>query len=706
MSKKSRRGIMAILEPFDLSQPGFSFFGNLTPVRLLEDENEVASSDDSAGEKSDDKQESTDEGYLTLGEKLISLARELMPRHRKYTDIEEKLAQLDLNDDVYFDANINKLASVIRRVIKSAGKENGKIIDDPGIKALQAAMPDIPWVLGTFNELFESPVEENFTKTGIVPKSDFFSIGFSGYLPRDFVLKRKWCGTKKGSDPNEKVLYLYCPRLWKGTLFANLQMGNNCSGRHFRNAPDVHLEDLSKLLAYVYTLNCAYKSLKSEYFKDTVVYKKLQQAAMAYTHMLRHPEYDRRLRMSDIFNSQKEGNLEAVAPKNLIDSTVFIVDSKFRGNAADFSMYSAVIQKVLGCKRVVFLDRRLPENPEDSNIYYAFENLIDSKEALVLKELWIQLKGRNLQSAFDALSAKHENIVIYKDLDIFAYFISKLPSYETELVQEFCSILIDGGILDGGTYMDTRLGRRAVPLPYLRTHGRMLDGITELVAYLFYGIHEVERREVEEIKKEMREQKEHARSFETKRNIPMKILKIMKESVLNERFGYIEYDELCDTEKIGIVNAQLMSFINEYFPDFDLKSVSLRFRRLGNHKASGLYYPFYKCICVDIKQPSSFVHEFGHMLDYLNGNLSDCMRSEAFAGLCSLYKGLIDEKLKREENARFAEIFAGKSKYNKDYYTDEREVFARCFEMYIYTKLGPNLRLVGAELFLTFILLA
>ena len=150
---------------------------------------------------------------------------------------------------------------------------------------------------------------------------------------------------------------------------------------------------------------------------------------------------------------------------------------------------------------------------------------------------------------------------------------------------------------------------------------------------LFLLSHKISQREVRLIAEEKEFGISHAKSFETKANIPQHILRLMKDSALNTRFGYVEYDETCDPESIDTVDAQILNFVENFFPEQDLKTVSVRFRRLGNHKAYGLYYPAYRCICVEISHPNSFVHEFGHMLDYLNGSISNRLVNQSFSEL-------------------------------------------------------------------------
>ena len=115
---------------------------------------------------------------------------------------------------------------------------------------------------------------------------------------------------------------------------------------------------------------------------------------------------------------------------------------------------------------------------------------------------------------------------------------------------------------------------------------------------------------------------DYARSFQTKKNIPQKYIKAMAKSGFNEYFGYVEFDEECDLALMEELYKEYGAFAKELkvqkFPE-----VSLRFRKLGNHKASGLYYYTLKCLCVDVRFPGSFVHEVGHAIDYHLDHISE-----------------------------------------------------------------------------------
>lgn len=185
---------------------------------------------------------------------------------------------------------------------------------------------------------------------------------------------------------------------------------------------------------------------------------------------------------------------------------------------------------------------------------------------------------------------------------------------------------------------------------------------------------------------------EYAKSYQTKANIPQKIVAAMEKSVLNKYFGYVEYDESVDLTKILEIEKEFVAFKETYFPSVDASNNSIRFRKLGNHKAAGLYYPWIRCLCVDINCPSSLIHEFGHLIDFTYGNLSVTSR---FYPILAMYK---DELLRSMDgDSALQKAMQSKTKYNFGYYTMPTEVFARCFELYCTRTLGVSNSLVNAS---------
>jgi len=187
------------------------------------------------------------------------------------------------------------------------------------------------------------------------------------------------------------------------------------------------------------------------------------------------------------------------------------------------------------------------------------------------------------------------------------------------------------------------------------------------------GLHEAIELQKELLKTE------HAKSFQTKKNIPEKVLTAMKESGFNKYFGYVEFDELCDTKLCQDICKEFEYLYKTMFPRLRLDNHSLRFRRLGNRKAEGIYFFFKKCMCVDINYPSAFIHELGHLIDYeykmlsLNAEFFELLQITTEAFECQYVNGTIG----------YQRLWNKK----KSYYLKPTEVFARSFEVYMANKI-------------------
>lgn len=171
---------------------------------------------------------------------------------------------------------------------------------------------------------------------------------------------------------------------------------------------------------------------------------------------------------------------------------------------------------------------------------------------------------------------------------------------------------------------------------------------------------------------------DYAKSYQTKKNIPQKTLAAMQESIFNEYFGYVEYDEDVDLGKIQTIAEEFVAFKETYLNQIDSSDNAIRFRRLGHHKAHGLYYPSVSCLCVDINSPSSLIHEYAHLIDYCYGVLSS---KAEFYQVKRLYEQCLRSLMKK--NNAFAVQMNGKTKYNLSYYLNPTEIFARSYEIYV-----------------------
>lgn len=165
----------------------------------------------------------------------------------------------------------------------------------------------------------------------------------------------------------------------------------------------------------------------------------------------------------------------------------------------------------------------------------------------------------------------------------------------------------------------------------------------------------------------------------TKKNIPYHILKSMEQSKFNEYFGYVEFDESIDLKKAAIIEEECMLLMKNVFSNHRYEKTILRIRKLGKHHAKGLYYPGFNTLCIDIRYPDSYAHEYFHLIDDQNGELS--LQYE-FHTVVQKYKEIINKNISKLDTAIQSKLY-GNTKYNLSYYFMPAEIFARCGEIYL-----------------------
>lgn len=188
--------------------------------------------------------------------------------------------------------------------------------------------------------------------------------------------------------------------------------------------------------------------------------------------------------------------------------------------------------------------------------------------------------------------------------------------------------------------------------------------------------------------KDLKEEEKHrkalegivAKAYMTKRNIPQYILKEMRTSELNNYFGFIEFDEDVDLKLVSYVIEEFKKVNHFIFHDYKSRDTALRFRKLGRHHATGLYYPSIHTMVVDFRHPDSFFHEYFHMLDDTFGDLS---MDYKFSPIVNRYQALVQKEVADgEKNGKH--LLPAKGKYNLQYYLRKCEIFARCGEIYLF----------------------
>lgn len=189
-----------------------------------------------------------------------------------------------------------------------------------------------------------------------------------------------------------------------------------------------------------------------------------------------------------------------------------------------------------------------------------------------------------------------------------------------------------------------------------------------------------------------------ATAYITKKNIPPKILEAMDNTVFKKYFMFVEFDEDVDLKSVKVIEKEFKVLNKAYFSGKAFFDVKLRFRKLGKHKASGLYYPTLKTLCVDLRSPSSFVHEYFHMIDDQFGDLSLEME---FQRIVEEYKKEFLNGMEQADSA-VKEKLNGRGKYNLQYYFRRAEIFARCGEIYFVRILKVESSLIQPDLKLAY----
>ena len=319
----------------------------------------------------------------------------------------------------------------------------------------------------------------------------------------------------------------------------------------------------------------------------------------------------------------------------------------------------------------------LPEFKESDMLLSALKPLLTLHHVTIKRENCSvkELRKKRQEQLRDGIFCSPRDIPVIMEPDIVALLLAYDPFEFMKMVPEAFTY---HSLLDKGT-----TGYWALPFGWETIRGIILDVFEK--EYRNKHMNVVALNQLKSL------DREYAKSYQTKKNIPAKTLASMEESAFNDYFGYVEFDEDVDLQKIAIVTEQFIAFKETYLPKIDSSDNAIRFRRLGNHKAAGLYYPSVKCLCVDINSPSSLVHEYGHLIDFCYGRLSSL---SSFHEIRRMYEDRIRKKM--ENDKAFSGMMKGKGKYNLSYYLIPTEIFARAFEIYVKEALKVNNSLTPA----------
>lgn len=170
----------------------------------------------------------------------------------------------------------------------------------------------------------------------------------------------------------------------------------------------------------------------------------------------------------------------------------------------------------------------------------------------------------------------------------------------------------------------------------------------------------------------------HAKYFQTKKNINRETQHKMDDlsKKLSKSFKAVEIDNDVDLKELDKFIPELQQTLKVLPQANNGAKPILRFRKLKNHKALGMYNQINNTIAIDFRERidketglQSFVHEYGHFLDFNE----KCQPS------------LLDPKLNPTLKATQTEIdnIAGLDKKVRQYLKTPTEIYARAFEMYV-----------------------
>lgn len=130
--------------------------------------------------------------------------------------------------------------------------------------------------------------------------------------------------------------------------------------------------------------------------------------------------------------------------------------------------------------------------------------------------------------------------------------------------------------------------------------------------------------------------------------------------------------EAFDPEEFRLVENDFLAIVNK-LPHAKAQP-EIKFRRLGKHKATGLYSPSLNILAVDVRHTESMIHEYGHYLDFKHGE-GVYSESPDFLPIVTQYQ----KELGKIVSSVAAHPLASKL----EYFFTPTEIFARGFELWV-----------------------
>ncbi|WP_145950155.1 LPD1 domain-containing protein [Paenibacillus sp. Y412MC10] len=187
----------------------------------------------------------------------------------------------------------------------------------------------------------------------------------------------------------------------------------------------------------------------------------------------------------------------------------------------------------------------------------------------------------------------------------------------------------------------------------------------------------------DKVNRMLEEHSTYAKVFQDKKHVNQKVKKVMERNKFLDMYGKIELDNDVDLARFAALEKEFVELRKKVYVPTQ-KDHDFRVRKLGRHRTAGVYYPFFKATIIDIQHPDSYAHELAHQIDYTFDGNSMLSEKMSFLRIVQMYEKLVNDLVsKLPAGDPFIAVWEGKTKYNRSYYLEPTEVFARSFELYL-----------------------
>lgn len=171
----------------------------------------------------------------------------------------------------------------------------------------------------------------------------------------------------------------------------------------------------------------------------------------------------------------------------------------------------------------------------------------------------------------------------------------------------------------------------------------------------------------------------YAKAFQMKKNINQSHLKVMRNNSFLQNYKEVEIDNDVDLKEFKKIEEEYVALSHKIF--LPKNGGSFRIKKLGKHRAAGIYFPHVDATICDLDHPSSFIHEMGHAIDYTfdkSEGTRILSERDTFKDIRKMYRDILVSRVGRLGDARKSH-YVGKRFY---YYVKPTEIFARAMEVY------------------------